>query len=261
MFRYILCFLGFVLAIPLLGLIVLVLRLPITTSGFGYLLGVILTVSGLILAPKVSRYYVLVVSGLLLVVIVASIRLFLAPNTDLLLRVLTLPQGRRTSWINRLIDEQDNLVFGEALFHLIGGDSDSEHENLASAFVDVYSEMRKEGNFSSPIVSTYLNLQTPSHFDAVIIEPDVEAQFGIVFLHGYMGNVTGQCWVIAQAVKELGGVTICPSTVWTGEWWQPDGQLILQSTFNYLQERGIQRIYLGGFSNGGLSIGRLAAGN
>jgi pimeloyl-ACP methyl ester carboxylesterase len=259
MFRYILCFLGFILALPLLAFIVMVFKLPITTSGFGYLLGAILAVSGLILAPKTSRYYVPVLSGILLVIVIASIRLFLVENTDFQLKVITLPQARKTSWINTLIDEQDNLVFGEALFHRIGGDSDSEHENLASAFADVYSEMREEGNFSSPIVSTYLHLQTPSRFDAVVIGSEGKAQFGVVFLHGYMGNVTGQCWVVAQAVKELGGVTICPSTVWTGAWWQPDGQLILQNTFSYLWEHGIQRIYLGGFSNGGFSIGRLAA--
>src|SRR5215216_3907442 len=259
MFRHILCFLGFTLALPLLALIVLTFKLPITTSGFGYLLGMILVVSGLILAPKESRYYILVSSGILAVVVIASLRLFLVQSKDLPLIMLTLPEGRRTAWINTLIDEQDNLVFGEALFHLIGGDSDREHENLESAFVDVYSEMRKEGNFSSPIVSTYLNVQAPSHFDAVIIEPDVEARFGLVFLHSYMGNVTAQCWVVAQAVEKLGGVTICPSTVWTGEWWLPDGRSILQSTFNHLRKQGIKRIYLGGFSNGGFSIGRLAS--
>src|SRR5215216_45176 len=198
MFRYILCFLGFIFALPLLALIVLAFKLPITASGFGYLLGVILVFSGLILAPKESRYYILVSTGILAVVVIASLRLFLVQSKDPPLIMLTLPEGRRTAWINTLIDEQDNLVFGEALFHQIGGDSDREHKDLTSAFVAVYSEMRKEENFSSPIVNTYLNVQTPSHFDAVIIEPDVEARFGVVFLHGYMGNVAGQCWVVAQ---------------------------------------------------------------
>ena len=259
MFRSILCFLGLVLALPLVAFMPLAFRLPLTISGVGYLFGAILTVSGLILAPKVVQYYVLTISGILIVVVIASIRLFLVRNTDLSLKVITLPSAGKTSSINRLIDEQDNLVFGEALFHKIGGDSDREHEGLTSAFVDVYSKMRKEGSFSSPILSTYLNLQTPSHFDAVVIEPDGEAHFGLVFLHGYMGNVAAQCWVIAQAVKQLGGVTVCPSTVWTGAWWEPDGQRILQNTLKYLRGQGITTIYLGGFSNGGFSIGRLAS--
>jgi pimeloyl-ACP methyl ester carboxylesterase len=74
-----------------------------------------------------------------------------------------------------------------------------------------------------------------------------------------MGNVTAQCWEIAQAVKPLGGMTICPSTVWTGEWWRPDGQAILRATFDYVRTRGIERIYLGGFSNGGFGISRLVS--
>lgn len=167
----------------------------------------------------------------------------------------------KPSWVNALIDEQDMLIFGEMLFHLVGGDSANEHKDLTAAFSRTYSEMRTQGFYPSPVLRTYLNVQQPDHFDAVIIEPDGEtpASFGLVFLHGYMGNVTAQCWQIAQAVKPLGGVTICPSTEWTGAWWQPDGQSIIQSTIDYLQDRGIQRYYLGGFSNGGFSIGRLAS--
>ncbi len=74
-----------------------------------------------------------------------------------------------------------------------------------------------------------------------------------------MGNVTAQCWEIAQAVQKFGAFTVCPSTSWTGEWWQPQGQAILQNTFEYVRRRGIQKFYLGGFSNGGFSISRLAS--
>src|ERR1041384_3374331 len=74
-----------------------------------------------------------------------------------------------------------------------------------------------------------------------------------------MGNVTAQCWEIAQAVRMFGAVTVCPSTDWRGDWWQPEGQGILQSTFAYLKGQEIQKFYLAGFSNGGISIGRLAS--
>ncbi|MFT3891746.1 MAG: alpha/beta hydrolase [Anaerolineales bacterium] len=174
------------------------------------------------------------------------------------LKVLAIPSGKGTSWLNSLIDERDGLIFGETLFHLIGGDSKNEHAGLPSALATAYSQMRQEGSFSSPIISTYLGLQKPSHFDAVVIEPDEPSQFAVVFLHGYMGNVTAQCWEIAQAVKQLGGLTVCPSTVWTGEWWQAEGQAILQATFEYVRSQGIQRFYLGGFSNGGFGISILA---
>ncbi len=55
----------------------------------------------------------------------------------------------------------------------------------------------------------------------------------------------------------MDAVTVCPSTNWIGEWWLPEGEAIIRETFGYLRERGIQRIYLGGYSNGGGGVGRL----
>jgi pimeloyl-ACP methyl ester carboxylesterase len=74
-----------------------------------------------------------------------------------------------------------------------------------------------------------------------------------------MGNVTAQCWEIAQAVGEFAAVTVCPSTDWTGQWWQPEGEAILQATFRYLREQGMDNFYLGGFSNGGFGVSRLVS--
>lgn len=259
MVRIFLCILGLFLAIPILALVVLTFRLSITLSGIGYLFGTLLVCSGLILAPWINRFYSPIAAGITIILLIAGIRLFLFDQTNTNIKLVKLPDGKGTSWINTIIDEQDTLLFGETFFHWIGGNSDSEHTGLAPAFKNIYAEMRKEGNFSTPVVNTYLNLQKPNRFDAVIIEPETQPQFGVVFLHGYMGNVTAQCWVIARAVKEAGGVTVCPSTIWTGEWWKPNGQQILQNTFNYLKERGIHSIYLSGFSNGGFSMGRLAS--
>jgi pimeloyl-ACP methyl ester carboxylesterase len=176
--------------------------------------------------------------------------------------MLTLPQGNGARWISYLIDEQDSLIFGEALFHRIGGDSTPEHEGITSALFTDYSRMRSSQRIvPSPFLSTYLHLQNPNHFDAVVIEPKTDAipKFAVLFLHGYMGNVTAQCWEIAQAVKVFGAITVCPSTDWTGAWWEPQGRAILQETFNYVRGRGIAKFYLGGFSNGGLSINHLAS--
>ena len=264
MLRYSLFLLGVFLALPILAVIAVSLGLPITISGIGYLFGGTLAAAGLILFPWAGRNSVrLAVLGFLVIALVASVRLILArqglsPN----ITMITLPQETYTRWINTLIDEQDSLIVGEALFHLIGGDSPSEHENIASALHADYSEMRRTQRiFASPFVNTYLNLQRANHFDAVIVEPKINQppEFALIFLHGYMGNVTAQCWEIAQAVKNFGAMTICPSTSWRGDWWQPQGQAILQATFEYLRGRGIQKFYLGGFSNGGISIGHLAS--
>jgi pimeloyl-ACP methyl ester carboxylesterase len=262
-FRYFICLLGILLAIPLLGLAAMAFTLPVSFSGVLYLLCAGLSIAGFIVAPMLPKLYPLItITGLLGLMSIAGVRIVrAAPDTDASIQMLALPKGIKPSWVNALIDEQDALIFGETLFHLIGGDSANEHKGLTSAFSRTYSEMRAQGMYPSPVIRTYLNLQQPDHFDAVIIEPEQKTpdSFGVVFLHGYMGNVTAQCWEIAQAVKPIGGVTICPSTEWTGQWWQPEGQTIIQCTIEYLRTQGIERFYVGGFSNGGFSIGRLAA--
>lgn len=252
MFRFLLCLLGIILALPLLTLIIMAFQLPITITGIGYLFGAILFVAGLILAPLGNRNsLILVISGVAILALIVSVRLIPARQVQTqYIKMITLPQGRDARWISYLVDEQDSLIFGEALFHRIGGDSSNEHEGITSALFADYSEMHsKQGLVPSPFLSTYLNLQNPAHFDAVIIEPETDPlpKFAVVFLHGYMGNVAAQCWEIAQAIKVFGAVTVCPSTDWTGAWWEPRGQAILQETLKYVRDRGIQKFYLGGF--------------
>jgi pimeloyl-ACP methyl ester carboxylesterase len=264
MFRYFLFLLGVILALPVLAVISLSLGLPVTISGIGYLLGCALVAAGLILFPWAGRNTIsLAIIGISIVALVASVRLILAgQETRPIIRMIVLPQNTETRWFNYLVDEQDSLIVGEALFHLIGGDSPNEHKGIASALYADYSEMRlTQRVFPSPFVSTYLNLQQANHFDAMIIAPKINhpPELALVFLHGYMGDVTAQCWEIAQAVRNFGALTVCPSTGWRGDWWQPQDQAILQSTFEYLREQGIQKFYLAGFSNGGISIGRLAS--
>jgi pimeloyl-ACP methyl ester carboxylesterase len=264
MFRYLLFLLGVSLALPILAIISLSIGLPVTVSGIGYLLGCVLAAAGLILFPWAGRRATsLTIIGVIAVIFIAGMRLIRTwQNTSPNISVITLPQNKETRWINTLIDEQDSLIVGEALFHLSGGDSPNEHKGIATALHTDYSKMRAtQPVFPSPFVSTYLNLQQPNHFDAVIIRPEMShpPELALVFLHGYMGNVTAQCWEIAQAMRDFDAVTLCPSTDWKGDWWQPQGQAILQSTFEYLREQGIQNFYLGGFSNGGISIGRLAS--
>ena len=142
--RYLLCLFGILLALPVLALILLAFVLPITNSGIGYLSGSILVITGLILAPWVRRYSALLkITGLIVIVFVAGQRLVLvSQNTVPSIGMITLPQGKEARWVNYLIDEQDSLIFGEMLFHYMGGDSVNEHENTASALYAAYSEMR-----------------------------------------------------------------------------------------------------------------------
>ena len=264
MFRYLLFLIGVLLALPMVLLTVLSFNLPVTLSGIGYMLACLLVVSGLIMTPRGGKYAsLLIVSGLVVIAVVACARLVQAAQTrSSNLRLVTLPGGKESRWINHILDEQDSLIFGEALFHRAGGDSDREHEGITDALESVYSTIRgAQGTFASPVLSTYLGLQQPAAFDTVIVEPETNhhPETAVIFLHGYMGNVTAQCWQIAQAVQKIGAVTVCPSTDWTGQWWGTQGQAILQATFRHLRGQGREKFYVGGFSNGGFGISRMVS--
>ncbi len=263
-FHYLICLSGLVLAAPLLLLIRFAIATPITISGAGYLIGYSLAVAGMIMIPLWRKVPLLMIlNGVTVIILIACLRIVLAKNAeaDSNLTMILLPQGKETRWINYLIDEQDSILFGEAALLRLGGVWPHEQENIVHSLYTGYSELKTtQSVFPSPFVSTYLNFQKATSFDTIVIDPEREQslKFGIVFLHGYMGNVTIQCWRIAQAVQQLGAITVCPSTDWTGEWWEPQGQAMVRATFRYLHERGIQTIYLGGFSNGSIGTSRLA---
>lgn len=247
----------------MLFLSVLAVVTPISLAGMVYLLGGWLMAVGLMVAPWRPKHSLgLGLSGLVVMAMVAGSRLYLAQSNPARLQVLVLPAAKETRWINWLIDEADSVLFGEAAMHLIGGVSAREHNQIGPAMSAAYqAALSAEGAFASPVVSTYLFLQRPEAFDAVVVEPQpgTTAPLGVIFLHGWTGNVTLQCLQIARAVEPLGAVTVCPSTLWTGAWWRPEGEATIRATFNYLRARGIERIYLGGFSNGGSGVGRLSA--
>lgn len=259
--RYLLCLVGILLAILALTLIAIAFVTPVTISGGLYLLGISLVAVGLILAPwQPEAQFVLAWGGLAIILAVAGTRLNQVRNEAAQIKVILLPSGKGARLVDTLIDEQDSLLFGEKILRMIGGVSPHEHEGLVPAVTATYREANAaNGIFPSPIVSTYLGLQKPAAFEAVVIEPASErlSPVGVIFLHGFAGNVSIQCWEIAQAVEKIGAITVCPSTGWVGDWWEPDGEAIVLATLDYLHDRGIQRIYLGGFSNGGHGLGSL----
>ena len=263
-FKYLLCLLGAILAVPLIALIALAFMLPITISGTGYLFASTLVITGLLLAPwKPKHSPWLMLASVFALVLIAGARILISElNSTPKISMLSMPQEKGTRWLSYVIDEQDSVIFGEALFHQIGGSSAIEHENITQALSKDYSELSQvQAVVPSPIVGTYLNLQNTTAFDLIVIEPEVKSHpdTGVIFLHGFMGNVAAQCWEIARAVDRFGALTVCPSTEWQGQWWQPAGEAILRSTFAYLRKQGIQKIYLGGFSNGGFGISRLVS--
>lgn len=116
--RSLLFLLGLLLVLPILTLSVLAFLLPITISGVGYLLAGSLAIAGLILAPWASKYSSFLISvGMIGIAFVAGTRLILAARAESsTLRMVTLPQGKETRWMNTLIDEQDSLILARQYF-------------------------------------------------------------------------------------------------------------------------------------------------
>jgi pimeloyl-ACP methyl ester carboxylesterase len=262
MIRTLACICGLLAAIPAGVLVGLALSTPITLTGTLYLLGLVLLAAGALSAPwRRRRYRGLARAGLALLLLTAGARLALAaggPTTTM----IRLPGPGQPRWLNRLLDEQDVTLFSERALAPWGMITPREDQDLLASMHTAYQAMgAAEGSPPSPFLSTYLGRQGPQAFDAVVVEPGTPqpAQTGLIFLHGFAGNFTMPCWLLAQAARPIGAVTVCPSVGWRGDWWTANGEATLRATLGYLHGRGVRRIYLAGLSNGAVGASRMAS--
>jgi len=118
--------------------------------------------------------------------------------------------------------------------------------------------------FGIGISDTLLGRQVPGAFDTVVIEPRAESnsaspiKTGVIFLHGYAGSYTLECWLVASAARAIGAVTVCPATDFSGHWRGEAGEQIVRATLDYLHTRGIRRVFLAGLSSGAMGASVLA---
>jgi pimeloyl-ACP methyl ester carboxylesterase len=260
-FRYLLFAFGLFLGMPLMLLLALIPRTPISLPGTIYVLSFLLIVIGLLAAPWLARHALsLILAGIFLVGAQIVIRIA-SPPTGSNLNIITLPDQSGPGLLNRILNEQDVVLFGAQVGPHFGLITPTEEKSLVPVLSRTFEDMYQNGGAPlSPFVTTYLNLQRPDEFDTVLAEPEsvVTPRTGIIFLHGYGGNFTVQCWLIAKAGFQINAMTVCPSTSVNGQWWNPQGEQILQKTIAYLHQRGVERIYLAGLSNGGIGTSRLA---
>lgn len=260
-FRYVLLVCGILVGLPLLAVVFLLPKTPITSIGALYLVSYFLLVVGMVFAPWRRDFsFVFILVGSLIGFTTVMTRM-LFPPTGTRINLMTLPSQSGPSLLNRILNEQDVVLFGAQAAPYLGAVSASERESLDVKFAQTFHEMKTQGATPlSPFLTTYLNQQRPTTFDVVIAEPrsGTLPNIGIIFLHGYGGNFTLQCWLIASAGYQIDALTVCPSTRVNGNWWSLQGQAILQETMGYVQQRGVERIYLAGLSNGAIGASRLA---
>lgn len=219
-------------------------------SGWGYAVGFALMALGLVSRPWRRRSGLTRV-GLGLMLAVALLRVLFAGGDGL--DTVRLPDGGHR-WVNRLVAERDGTMLAVHALVLTGGVPRSDSREFISALESAFDRLDAvEGAFATPAVATYLGLQSPKSFDTVVIPPPgvTRPEVAVVFLHGYAGNFAVYCWQMAQAVRPISALTVCPSVGPQGDWWTPKGERTLQVMLYQLAEQGIRRVYLGGLSNGG----------
>jgi hypothetical protein len=184
---------------------------------------------------------------------------------DGMIAMRTLPAGDSARWLARLFDEQDPALAGARLLVRRWPLPASERERLVPAMGEAYAEMRRDDVVTpSPVLDTLLGRQTPAAFDTLIIEPraipkpSVPMKLGVLFLHGYAGSYTLECWLLARAAREIGALTVCPATDFSGHWRGPAGERIVRASLDYLRSRGVTRVFLAGLSNGAIGASALA---
>ncbi len=224
-------------------------------SGWGYAVGFALVSVGLISPPRRRG---LARAGLALMVLVALGRLVFARGTQV--ETLRLPDGGHR-WVNRLVAEQDGTLLAGHVLVRSGRLPRSDARDFIPALESAFERMdAAEGELATPAVATYLGLQSPESFDALVIPPkgDATPRTAVVFLHGFAGNFAVYCWEMAQSVQAISALTVCPSVGPAGDWWSPRGERTLNATLEWLAGRGVRRVYLGGLSNGGVGASILA---
>ncbi len=132
--------------------------------------------------------------------------------------------------------------------------SRAEARGLPEAMAAAYEELAVErGSFPTPV----LRDQSAAAFDLVVIAPEKDSSpdRAAIFLHGYGGAWTLECWLFA---RRAGVLTVCPSTGVEGRWSTSEGEKILAATQAWLAKKSRTRLVLAGLSNGGAGACQLA---
>ncbi len=249
---------GLVVGVPILALCGLTLAGPPTIETGVFTLAVLIGVVASVAAPW-RNTRPLVVGALALALAVVLYRYFGAAE-GATVHAMSGPQGGEGRVIDRIIPERDVAIGGSALL-LFTDRMPQDAPGLLDALRDGYSRMRRaEGPVPSAVVGTFLFGQSPHEHTLLRVAPPryEPPEAVVVFLHGFIGNVTLLCWQVAQAANPVGVDVVCPSMHWEADWAGPEGRATVQLTIEALRAQGVRRIYLAGLSAGAIGASRLA---
>jgi pimeloyl-ACP methyl ester carboxylesterase len=238
------------LAILASALLVFLLTGAPTWSGTAYAVGLLAaTLGGALLGRRGARP--LAAGGVALVLVMLLARLSSgARGTTLVMRT---PASTGSRLINRAVDEADLAVSGARLLGLTSFAKDPDVGVLPREMALAYARMRGEqGDSPSPVIATYLGLESPAAYDVIEIGDVEHASATLVFLHGFAGSFSLPCWEVSRAAARVGMATVCPATRWVGDWWAADGTATLRDVVTNLHARGQRHLVLAGLSNGGI---------
>ncbi len=246
---------GVVLLMPVAILALLGAEEPWSPSGW-----VLLAAAGVAAASgfaRVARLRRLLRAAAGAAVVVLFITRLLAADAGM----PTLPGASSSSrWLGRIADEQDLALAGARLLVRRWPVVREERDGLVHEMRAAYVDMRHDaGGSPSPVLNTTFGRQDPEGFDTLVFEASgPPANTGVVFLHGYGGSFRLECWLMAEAARAIGAITVCPATGFRGHWSGRDGERTVRAALDYLHARGVRRVYLAGLSNGAVGAGTLA---
>jgi predicted esterase len=256
--RRLACWVGALLFLPAFPLSFLSVTTPVSTIGFLYVVATVLIVGGLGTAPwRTAEWRGVTRVGLLLLVGVVAFRITTAKHG---VTISMHRSGTDSPPLDRLLPERDVSVTSARAVILARILPANDTKDLVATLKKSFARMdATEHSYPSPIVMTSLQLQKKGATDTIEIPaPSADSHSAVLFLHGYGGNFTLQCWAVAQASRKANAATFCPSTRLWGDWWRGDGPQITRDMLTELRARGFDRIVLSGLSNGGLGASRIA---
>jgi pimeloyl-ACP methyl ester carboxylesterase len=250
---------GVLLALPVVPLAVLAATTPVSAIGFLYVAGALVTVAGLLTArARATRRRGVTRAGIALVATAMVLRVAVAGHG----KTVTMTRGPSGTapFLDRLLPEDDVAITSARAVIMTGMLPANDTKDLVPTLKRAFETMNEaEGTSPSPIVMTTLGRQDPDAFDDLEVSaPAPDTHAAVLFLHGYGGNFTLQCWVIAQAARRAGAATFCPSTRMAGDWWSAAGHATVVTMMDRLRERGFDAVVLAGLSNGGVGASRFA---